>query len=103
MALASPAAVASVLVDGVRDRTLLGHLGVSLSRLVISMVAAGAAGVVLGVLVGISRHLALFVEPLAGVFNPPPRGVGVAVAPPLVGGPLEKGLVLVGDALFFPL
>src|SRR5256884_5832532 len=49
MALASPAAVASVLVDGVRDRTLPGHLGISLSRLVITMVAAGPRGAIVRV------------------------------------------------------
>ena len=101
MALASPAAVASVLVDGVRDRTLLGHLGVSLSRLVISMVVAGAAGIVLGVLVGISRHLALFVEPLAGFFNALSGIVWLPLAITWFGLTWKTVLFVIGNAIFF--
>ncbi len=101
MALASPAAVASVLVDGVRDRTLLGHLGVSLGRLVISMVVAGAAGIVLGVLVGISRHLALFVEPLAGFFNALSGIVWLPLAITWFGLTWRTVLFVIGNAIFF--
>lgn len=100
-ALASPAAVASVLVDGIRDRSLLGHLGISVFRLLISMVVAGTAGVALGVLVGISRRLALFVEPLVGFFNALSGIVWLPLAITWFGLTWKTVLFVIGNGIFF--
>ncbi len=100
-ALASPAAVASVLVDGIRDRTLLGHLGVSLARLVGSVVVAGCAGIALGVLAGISRRVAIFVEPLAGFFNALSGIVWLPLAITWFGLTWKTVLFVIGNAVFF--
>jgi taurine transport system permease protein len=100
-ALASPAAVVSVLVDGVRDRTLLGHLGVSLARLVGSMVVAGCSGIALGVLAGISRRVAIFVEPLAGFFNALSGIVWLPLAITWFGLTWKTVLFVIGNAIFF--
>ena len=101
LALASPAAVASVLIEGIRDRTLFGHLGVSVARLAISMVVAGAAGIAVGVLVGISRVLALFVEPLAGFFNALSGIVWLPLAITWFGLTWKTVLFVIGNAIFF--
>lgn len=100
-ALASPAAVASVLVDGIRDRTLLGHLGVSLARLVGSMVVAGCAGIAVGVLAGISRRVAILVEPLAGFFNALSGIVWLPLAITWFGLTWKTVLFVIGNAIFF--
>ncbi|HYM91948.1 MAG TPA: ABC transporter permease, partial [bacterium] len=100
-ALASPVAVATVLVDGIRDRTLLGHLGISLARLVVSMTVAGTAGIALGVLVGISRPLALFVEPLAGFFNALSGIVWLPLAITWFGLTWMTVLFVIGNGIFF--
>jgi ABC-type nitrate/sulfonate/bicarbonate transport system permease component len=100
-ALASPAAVASVLVDGIRDRTLLGHLSVSLARLVGSMVVAGCAGIAVGVLTGISRRVAIFVEPLAGFFNALSGIVWLPLAITWFGLTWKTVVFVIGNAIFF--
>jgi taurine transport system permease protein len=100
-ALASPAAVASVLVDGIRDRTLLGHLGVSLARLAGSIVVAGCAGIAFGVLAGISRRVAMFVEPLAGFFNALSGIVWLPLAITWFGLTWKTVLFVIGNAIFF--
>ncbi len=101
LALASPAAVASVLVDGIRDRTLFGHLGASVGRLALGMVVAGAAGIALGVLVGVSRRLAMFVEPLAGFFNALSGIVWLPLAITWFGLTWKTVLFVIGNAVFF--
>lgn len=101
-ALAAPGAVATVLVDGIRDRTLLGHLGVSLARLVAGMALAGTAGIALGVLVGISRALAMFVEPLAGFFNAFSGIVWLPLAITWFGLTWKTVLFVIGNGIFFP-
>ncbi len=100
-ALASPVAVATVLVDGIRDRTLLGHLGISLARLVVGMIVAGTAGIALGVLVGISRPLAMFVEPLAGFFNALSGIVWLPLAITWFGLTWKTVLFVIGNGIFF--
>jgi taurine transport system permease protein len=100
-ALASPAAVASVLVDGIRDRTLLGHLGTSVTRLVLGMAVAGTAGIAIGVLVGISRPLAIFVEPLAGFFNALSGIVWLPLAITWFGLTWKTVLFVIGNGIFF--
>jgi taurine transport system permease protein len=100
-ALASPAAVVSVLIDGIRDRTLLGHLGVSLARLAGSMVVAGCAGIVIGVLAGISRRVAIFVEPLAGFFNALSGIVWLPLAITWFGLTWKTVVFVIGNAIFF--
>lgn len=100
-ALASPAAVASVLVDGIRDRTLFGHLGASLGRLLAGMALAGTTGIVAGVAVGISRRLALFVEPLAGFFNALSGIVWLPLAITWFGLGWETVLFVISNAVFF--
>ncbi len=99
--LASPAAVASVLIDGLRDRTLLGHLEISVFRLMVSMVVAGTAGIAMGVLVGISRRLALFVEPLAGFFNALSGIVWLPLAITWFGLTWKTVLFVIGNGIFF--
>ena len=100
-ALASPAAVGSVLIDGIRDRTLFGHLGASLGRLIVSMIAAGTAGIVAGVAVGISRRLAVLVEPLAGFFNALSGIVWLPLAITWFGLGWQTVLFVIGNAVFF--
>ncbi len=100
-ALASPAAVANVLADGIRDRTLLGHLGASLARLVLGIVVAGAAGIAMGVLVGISRRLAILVEPLAGFFNAISGIVWLPLAITWFGLTWKTVLFVIGNGIFF--
>jgi ABC-type nitrate/sulfonate/bicarbonate transport system permease component len=101
LSLASPAAVASVLVDGIRDRSLLGHLGISLARMVVSMIVAGTAGIAVGVLVGISRPLAAFVEPLAGFFNALSGIVWLPLAITWFGLTWKTVLFVIGNSIFF--
>jgi NitT/TauT family transport system permease protein/taurine transport system permease protein len=101
LALASPAAVASVLVDGIRDRTLFGHLGASLGRLVLGIVVAGSAGIAMGVAVGISRPLAILVEPLAGFFNAISGIVWLPLAITWFGLTWKTVLFVIGNSVFF--
>ena len=100
-ALASPVAVAGVLADGIRDRTLLGHLGISLARLVVGMAVAGSAGIALGMLVGISRALAIFVEPLAGFFNALSGIVWLPLAITWFGLTWKTVLFVIANGIFF--
>jgi taurine transport system permease protein len=101
LALASPAAVANVLVDGIRDRTLFGHLGASLGRLVLGVVVAGTAGIAMGVAVGVSRRLALLVEPLAGFFNAISGIVWLPLAITWFGLTWKTVLFVIGNSVFF--
>ncbi len=101
LALASPAAVASVLADGIRDRSLFGHLGASLGRLILGIVVAGCAGIAMGVLVGISRRLAVFVEPLAGFFNAISGIVWLPLAITWFGLSWKTVLFVIGNSIFF--
>lgn len=101
LALASPTAVWSVLVDGIRDRSLFGHLGASLGRLALGVVVAGSVGVVAGVAVGISRRLAVLVEPLAGFFNAISGIVWLPLAITWFGLSWQTVLFVIGNSVFF--
>jgi taurine transport system permease protein len=101
IALASPAAVWSVLVAGVRDGSLAGHAGVSLARLGASLVLAGAAGVAAAVLVGTSRAAAAFVEPLVAFFNALSGIVWLPLAITWFGLSWKTVLFVIGNSVFF--
>jgi NitT/TauT family transport system permease protein/taurine transport system permease protein len=99
--LASPTAVVTVLVDGIRDRTLLGHLEVSVLRLLVGMIVASTIGIALGVLVGISRRLAIFVEPLAAFFTSLSGIVWLPLAITWFGLSWKTVLFVIGNGIFF--
>ncbi len=101
LALASPAAVLNVLVEGVRDKSLFGHIGVSLVRLVSGMVTAGVAGIASGIILGISRPLATFFEPLAGFFNALSGIVWLPLAITWFGLTWRTVLFVIGNSIFF--
>jgi NitT/TauT family transport system permease protein/taurine transport system permease protein len=77
LALASPTAVVNVLIE------------------------AGVAGIVVGVAVGISRTLAVFVEPLAGFFNALSGIVWLPLAITWFGLTWKTVLFVIGNAVFF--
>jgi ABC-type nitrate/sulfonate/bicarbonate transport system permease component len=101
IALASPQAVGEVLVSGIADGKLLVDTGVSMERLVISVIVAGSLGIVLGVLVGISRRLGLFIEPLAGFFNAISGIVWLPLAITWFGLTWKTLLFVIGNSVFF--
>ena len=101
IALASPAATFDVLVLGLRNHTLLGAVAVSLGRLLLSVIVAGALGIVFGVAVGISRRFALFVEPLAGFFNAISGIVWLPLAIVWFGLSWKTVLFVIGNSVFF--
>lgn len=101
LALASPSAVVSVLVDGVRDGTLFAHIGASLGRLVAGTVVAGAGGIALGLAAGMCRPLAAFVEPLAGFFNALSGIVWLPLAITWFGLTWRTVLFVIGNSVFF--
>jgi NitT/TauT family transport system permease protein/taurine transport system permease protein len=67
--LPSPAEVARVVVDMVRDGSLPGHVGASLGRVLVGLVVSVPLGVGLGVLMGLRRGVARAVEPVASFLN----------------------------------
>ncbi len=101
LALASPWAVADVLVAGVRDGSLFGHIVASLGRLVTGTVVAGAGGIALGLAAGMWRPLASFVEPLAGFFNALSGIVWLPLAITWFGLTWRTVLFVIGNSVFF--
>lgn len=101
IALASPQAVLSALASGIADGTLLVNAGVSLERLVLSVIVAGSIGIVLGVLVGISRRLGAFVEPLASFFNSISGIVWLPLAITWFGLTWKMLLFVISNSVFF--
>jgi taurine transport system permease protein len=101
IALASPEAVWAVLVSGVADRSLLVNIGVSLERLLLSVIVAGALGIVLGVVAGISRRFGAFIEPLAGFFNAISGIVWLPLAIAWFGLSWKMLLFVIANSVFF--
>jgi taurine transport system permease protein len=101
LALASPQDVAAALVAGIADRSLLINAGVSLGRLLLGVVVAGALGIALGVAVGISRPLASFFEPLAGFFNAISGIVWLPLAVTWFGLSWKMLLFVIANSVFF--
>ncbi len=67
--LPPPAEVAHTAWEMVRDGSLWINIGASLWRVVIALVVSVPFAVGLGVAVGLSRRLAVVLEPIAGFFN----------------------------------
>ncbi|HVA38247.1 MAG TPA: hypothetical protein VNJ51_11625, partial [Candidatus Dormibacteraeota bacterium] len=101
ISMASPAAVGAVLIGGLRDGSLWPNIAASLERLVLSVSVAGALGIACGVLVGISRRLAAFVEPLAGFFNAVSGIVWLPLAITWFGLDWKTVLFVIGNTVFF--
>lgn len=101
LALAQPPAVARVLVEGVRDRSLLGDIAVSLGRLSSSMLVAGLAGIICGITLGMSRRLATFFEPLASFFNALSGIVWLPLAITWFGLTWRTVLFVISNSIFF--
>lgn len=64
-----PALVAEVLWEMTLDGALIGHIGQSLGRLALGFVAGAGLGIVLGILIGMNRGAAEFIEPLVSFLN----------------------------------
>jgi taurine transport system permease protein len=101
LSFASPQAVWSVLVSGIADRSLLVNAGVSLERLVFSVVVAGTLGIIVGVIVGISRRIGAFIEPLAGFFNAISGIVWLPLAITWFGLTWKMLLFVIANSVFF--
>lgn len=101
IALATPEAVFSVIVSGIADRSLLINTGVSLERLILSVIVASSVGIVLGVAVGISRRFGSFVEPLAAFFNAISGIVWLPLAITWFGLTWKMLLFVIANSVFF--
>ena len=67
--LPSPAEVARVVMDMVRDGSLPAHVGASLGRVLVGLVVSVPLGIGLGVVMGFRRGVARAVEPVASFLN----------------------------------
>jgi NitT/TauT family transport system permease protein/taurine transport system permease protein len=67
--LPSPGEVGRVLWELTRDGSLPGHVGASLSRVLVGLAVSVPMGVGLGVLMGIRRGLGRAIEPVASFLN----------------------------------
>ncbi len=101
LALAPPTAVARVLVESLRDRSLFGHIAASLGRLSSSMLAAGLAGIICGITLGMNRRLATFFEPLASFFNALSGIVWLPLAITWFGLTWRTVLFVISNSIFF--
>lgn len=67
--LPSPAEVAGIAREMLRDGSLLVHMGASLGRVMVAVLVSVPLAVGLGIFVGLQRWLAPVVEPIVGFFN----------------------------------
>ncbi len=101
IALATPEAVFSVIVSGIADHSLLINTGVSLERLILSVIVASSLGIVLGVAVGLNRRFGSFVEPLAAFFNAISGIVWLPLAITWFGLTWKMLLFVIANSVFF--
>ncbi len=101
LALAQPTAVARVLLESLHDRSLFGHIAVSLGRLSSSMLGAGLVGIVCGIAMGMNRRLATFFEPLASFFTALSGIVWLPLAITWFGLTWRTVLFVISNSIFF--
>lgn len=74
----APSAVMKTLVGLITSGTLLSDIGISLTRIAAGFVLGAISGLILGLLMGISRLTRAAIKPLVGVIYPIPK---IAILP----------------------
>ncbi len=74
----APSDVLKTLISLITSGVLLQHVGISLTRIAAGFAIGSGAGIVLGLLMGVSRIIRAAVKPLVGVIYPIPK---IAILP----------------------
>ncbi len=74
----APSEVLKTMVGLITSGLLLQHVGISLTRIAVGFALGSSAGLVLGLLMGLSRIIRAAVKPLVGVIYPIPK---IAILP----------------------
>ncbi len=74
----APSAVLKTLLDLLTSGVLLQHVGISLTRIAVGFALGSSAGLIVGLLMGVSRIIRAAVKPLVGVIYPIPK---IAILP----------------------
>lgn len=101
--VSSPSLVAEALAGLVRSGELAHHLGVTLARMSIALLCGGGFGLVLGLLLGLSRTLRQLVDPFIAALHPVPRMALLPIVLMLFGIGFFSKTLVVAIACFFPM
>jgi NitT/TauT family transport system permease protein len=69
----APTTVMGVLVDMVKTGELFGHLAISLQRITLGFLLGAIPGIILGLLMGWSKGIRAFMDPLVSALYPIPK------------------------------
>jgi len=101
--LPSPRAVAAAFVELAADGELFSHAGVSLGRMIVALAIAGGLAIPLGLLMGLSRALEAFVDPVVEVLRPISGIAWIPLALFIFGVGHALPLFIMTYAAFFPI
>lgn len=101
--VASPTMVGEALIDLSRSGELIDNLRITLSRMSVALAAGGGLGLVLGMLLGLSRSLRQLLDPFIAALHPVPRMALLPIVLMLFGIGFFSKTLVVAIACFFPM
>lgn len=101
--VASPTMVVQALIALTRSGELTDNLTITLLRMSVALVAGGGFGLVLGLLLGLSRNLRQLLDPFIAALHPVPRLALLPIVLMLFGIGFFSKTLVVAIACFFPM
>lgn len=99
----APSAVVRALVAGFATGEITSHLLLTLYRVVSGILIGGSAGLVVGLLMGMSRRLREIADPFVAAIHPIPKIAILPVVMALLGIGDVSRIAVIALAVFFPL
>lgn len=99
----APSSIAEALVASAKSGVLLANTEISLQRLVLGFLMGGVPALILGIVMGISRTVRAFVDPLISATYPIPKSAILPLILLIFGlGEMSK-VVMVAIGVFYPI
>ena len=99
----APSAIAGTLADMVGSGEMIGLVGITLSRLVRGLALGGTVGLLVGLLMGWSKHVRMAVDPIISAIHPVPKLALLPLLLIIFGLGDLPGVLIVAMAAFFPM
>jgi NitT/TauT family transport system permease protein len=98
----APTTIIGVLVDLARSGELMENVGISLQRIMLGFFLGGIPGIIIGIVMGISRPVRAFVDPLIAATYPIPKSSILPLILLIFGlGEMSK-VMMVAIGVFYP-
>jgi NitT/TauT family transport system permease protein len=98
----APTTIIAVLVDLARSGELMENVSISLQRIMLGFFLGGIPGIVIGIVMGISRPVRAFVDPLIAATYPIPKSSILPLALLVFGLGEASKIFMVAVGVFFP-